>query len=413
MALDAQSNWNVEMSQPLKISSHTRRRTSALKSPILLPIRSNSTREVPLPPEILTQIFRHVSDLENAQAAFYSCSLTSHIWYTICTPYLYARPILTGGNFSLFTDTICPSKNAKIRHSPLAPLVKRLDMGRLVHNSSRSLTARLLGRLKPNIEEFVAPQASFAINSFAALSKCTMLRELDMSLISASISNKQLFQTLAPLQKLETLFFPRTSTGLRDKQGKEYIWPPKLKVLHLAGGVDDHFLRHQLVNVPPSLTRLSIQHCSQVYAPVLLETLSKIGPQLQHLTVRHGMSKLQVGVLDTLFILCPNLVALRVSADYISNEMFRIIPESHPLRILDLDCSPQAGADVGIDAGVIYKVVEDGQLRDLRRVIASPRLAWSASKKTRRDVGDLVEVLEDAEMERPLGLTPGVFVMKD
>ena len=286
-------------------------------------------------------------------------------------------------------------------------------MSRLVHNSSRSLTARLLGRLKPNLEEFVAPQASFAINSFAALSKCTKLRELDLSLISASISNKQLFQTLAPLEKLETLFFPRTSTGLTNRQEEEYKWPPRLEALHLAGGIDNNFLLHQLVNCPTSLARLSVQHCSQVSAPALLETLSKIGPQLQHFTIRHGMSKLQIGVLDTLLLLCPNLVALRIDADYISNNLFEYIPNNHPLRILDLDCSPQAGADVEINPRVLYEVVEGEMLRDLRRIVVSARLAWSATETTRRDVGDLVEVLEDAEMDRPLGEKAGVFVMKD
>jgi len=41
-------------------------------------------------------------------------------------------------------------------------LVRVLDMSMLVHNGSRSLTARILGRLKGSLEYFVAPQASFA-----------------------------------------------------------------------------------------------------------------------------------------------------------------------------------------------------------------------------------------------------------
>ena len=34
-------------------------------------------------------------------------------------------------------------------------------MSGLVHNGSKSLTARLLGRVKNNLDEFIAPQASF------------------------------------------------------------------------------------------------------------------------------------------------------------------------------------------------------------------------------------------------------------
>jgi hypothetical protein len=288
-------------------------------------------------------------------------------------------------------------------------------MSELVHNSSKSLTARLLGRLKGNVEEFVAPQSSFAINSFAALSKCVRLRTLDLRLISASISNQQLFQTLLPLQNLEVLFFPRSSS-LADQLRKGdavYAWPPRLRALHLAGGVDDYFLGRHLVLAPRSLEQLSIQHCAQIYAPTLLETLAAVGPQLKHLTIRHPMTKLQVGALDHILLLCPSLVSLRISADYISNGLFELIPTGHPLQVLHLDCSAQAGADVGVDAGVICQAVDEGRLGNLRSVGVSARLAWDATISTRRDVGELVDALEDGEMERPLGVKAGVFVIKD
>ena len=286
-------------------------------------------------------------------------------------------------------------------------------MGELVHNSSRSLTARLLGRLKGNIEEFVAPQASFAINSFAALSKCTKLRHLDLSLISASISNKLLFQTLKPLQNLETLFFPRSSSQDEEREESAYSWPPRLKALHLAGGIDDFFLRTHLVNAPKSLERLSIQHCSQVYAASLLETLTTLGPQLRYLTIRHPMSKLQTGVLDYIFTLCPSLEAFRISADYISNDIFQLIPDRHPLQILDFDCSPQAGADVDIDPVYLYDTVEKGKLPDLRSVRVSARLAWTATESIRRIASDLAGLLEEREEEKPLGVLTGVWTMPD
>jgi hypothetical protein len=282
-------------------------------------------------------------------------------------------------------------------------------MGELVHNASKSLTARLLGRLKGNVEEFVAPQASFAINSFAALSKCTRLRHLDLSLISASISNKLLFQTLKSLQYLETLFFPRSSSRDEDHPSTSYTWPPRLQALHLAGGIDDFFLSTHLTNAPPSLSRLSIQHCSQIHAPTLLATLQTLGPQLQHLTIRHPMPQLYAGALDSIPSICPSLTAFRISADYISNTLFTLVPPSHPLQILDLDCSPTAEADVEISASAIYDAVEEGRLPDLRSVRASARLAWAATETTRLDASDLLEILEEGEMERPLGVPVGVW----
>lgn len=44
---------------------------------------------------------------------------------------------------------------------------------------------------------------------------------------------------------------------------------------------------------------------------------------------------------------------------------------------------------------------------------ASARLAWDATPGTRRDVGELVEALEVGEMDKPLGVKAGVFVIKD
>jgi hypothetical protein len=415
MALDAQSNWNVEMAQPLKIpirlSSQKPIAELSPTSPIPTIIPSPSGREVLLPSEIIAQILSYIPRRENTQSTFWACCLVSRAWYSAGIALLYNRPYINGGNFAEFVRTVCPSKNAHIRLSTLAILVRKLDMGELVHNSSRSLTARLLGRLKGNIEEFVAPQASFAINSFAALSKCTKLRHLDLSLISASISNKLLFQTLKSLQELETLFFPRSSSHDQEQTDVPYAWPPKLKVLHLAGGINDHFLPKQLTNAPLSLQRFSIQHCPQVYASSLLRTLETLGPQLQHLTIRHPMPQFWVGALDSVLDTCPSLIALRISADFVSQEMFSsvYIKSPHPLQILDLECSPTAGADVGISANSIYDAVEESRLPDLRSVRVSARLAWGATKGSRTDASDLAEILEEAEMERPLGIATGVW----
>ncbi|RDW77500.1 hypothetical protein BP6252_05553 [Coleophoma cylindrospora] len=415
MALDAQSNWDVEMSMPLRIpSSQTPRPKHMDKSENTVVLLSKpDAPEVLLPAEILAQIISYIPIRPTSQSMLWSCTLVSRAWYSAAIARLYQRPYLSGNNFEQFVRTVCPSKNAHIRQSALAVLVHRLDMGELVHNASRSLTARILGRLKGNLVEFVAPQSSFAINSFAALSKCSRLRHLDLSLIASSISNKLLFQTIAHLQHLDTLYFPRSASHDPDRSIVPYTWPPQLRVLHLAGGIDDFFLRTHLIHAPQSLQRLSIQHCPQVHAPDLLYMLEVLGAQLQHLTIRHPMSKLPPGSLDYIFTMCPSLVAVRVSADYISDTMFEAIPENHPLRILDLDCSPLAGQDVEVSANAIYEAVEEGRLPDLRSVRVSNRLAWTATERTRSWVRDLEEILEEAEDERPLGIVTGVFPTND
>ena len=120
-----------------------------------------------LPPEILQGIFSHVK----GQPALHASTLVARTWYQSAIPLLYAKPIIDGSNFDAFVRAICPSVNAHIRTNGLAELVRRLDMGRLVHNGSKSLTARLLGRMKGNLEEFVAPQASFA---YVCLIRCAI-----------------------------------------------------------------------------------------------------------------------------------------------------------------------------------------------------------------------------------------------
>jgi hypothetical protein len=421
MALDAQSNWDVEMSQPFRVpprqsSSYTIEAPSIKPSSESIAYVKTPTREILLPAEIIFQITSFIP-LRSSQSTLWACTLVSRAWYASSIARLYNYPHITPTNFSSFVSTICPSKNARIRHTPLSALVLHLDMSELVHNSSRSLTARLLGRLKGNVEEFIAPQASFAINSFAALSKCVHLKVLDLSLVSTSIEMEQLFNTLATLKNLETLFFPRTSYGSNYWQGlpdeHSFAWPPELRALHLAGGIDDAFLRRQLIRAPQTLERLSIQHCSQIYSGALLECLQVLGPRLKHLTIRHPMPKLFPSCLDQVLGICHSLIALRISADYISHRLFETIPQSHPLRILDLDCSPTADANVELDPDVVFFAVEEGQLPDLRSVRVNARLAWTASKTVRRDAADLGDILEAAERERPLGVVAGVWVVSD
>lgn len=389
MALDAQSNWNVEMSQPLKLSIRSQKAEPKQSPGSMAELYLKApSQEILLPLEIISHILSYIPHRADTQSTFHSCTLVSRLWYSASISLLYDRPYLNGANFNAFVTTVCPSKNAHIRQSALAPLVRRLDMGGLVHNSSRSLTARLLGRMKGNILEFVAPQASFAINSFPALSKCTQLRYLDLSLISASISTRLLFQSLKTLQDLETLLFPRTSNSDQDRDDEVYEWPPKLQGLHLAGGVDDHFLRTHLLNVPQTLCRFSIQHCTMVYSPALLSSLEYLGPQLKHLTIRHPMNRMGVGALDYVLLMCPSLTAFRISADFITDALFENIPQDHPLQILDLDCSGTAGTEVGVSAGAVYDAVEEGRLPFLRSVRVSSRLAWNATERGRRDILD-------------------------
>lgn len=114
---------------------------------------------ISLPPEILEHVLSQIPI--PSQRTFYAAALVSRVWYSAAIKYLYHSPKIIGRNFDLFIRSVCPSINAHVRYNGLADLIRKLDMSALVHSGSKSLTARLLGRVKYNLEEFIAPQASF------------------------------------------------------------------------------------------------------------------------------------------------------------------------------------------------------------------------------------------------------------
>lgn len=129
----------------------------------------SSRRYVHLPTEVLIHIASFIYDewsedsSYNSQLILRNFCLVSRQWYSAGIGFLYARPQLDQGNsFSLFTNTVCPPVRSRERKVDLGSFVQVLNLGRLVHHSSNSLTARLLGRVKKNLKTFVAPRVSFA-----------------------------------------------------------------------------------------------------------------------------------------------------------------------------------------------------------------------------------------------------------
>lgn len=107
---------------------------------------------------------------------------------------------------------------------------------------------------------------------------------------------------------------------------------------------------------------------------------------------------------------CPSLIALRISVDYVSDALLESNGvKCHPLRVLELDCSNTADAEVGISPDSIWLAIDNGYLPDLRSIIVNARLAWQATERLRTSVSDLVELLQDREQKNPLKLRPGVW----
>ncbi|THZ66865.1 hypothetical protein D6C86_01158 [Aureobasidium pullulans] len=415
MALDQQRNWTISMAESLQA---TKDKTAAAAKPheqstASFPIRDDdpkphgyhSTEPAYLPDELVLEILSYVSHTPEAQKSLHTCCLLSRQWYTAALPYLYAYPKIYGKNYDPFVRTLCPSINLRVKDSPLASLVKVLNLGLLVHHSSKSVTARVLRRTEASLEEFVAPQASFAINSFAALSKSHNLRSLDLSLVSEAQPLDKLFSSLRSLKHLERLRFPRSSGfGAKTVDPDSIIWPPALKDLYLSGGIDANFL-YGIVHFPPSLERLTIEHCPQAKSHAiraLLTTLSRARLPLKSLSLSH-LPRLGISSLDPVLGLFPDLEELSVSVDYITPAIFN--PDfqewqsedtpnftNHKLRTLAFTNSGNPGVDDKFSPIDVLLTLDEGSFPNLRKVRIARSLGWERGE-TRDETEALIDRL--------------------
>jgi len=367
------------------------------------------TPAVYLPDELICQILENVTASAFSQRTFASCCLLSRQWYSVAVPFLYSEPYLYGKNFDPFVRTICPSINLHVRVSPLAELVTVLDMGNLVHQGSKSLTARLLRRTKARLHTFVAPQASFAINCLPALSKCDLLRKLDLSLVSESPPLPELFKTVSHLGNLRSFSLPRSS-GFGGGPGPGTLaWPPVLEAVNLSGGIDAHFV-HGIVAFPPTLRRLAIERCPQAkgYAVNhLLRTAVRSLPLLEELKLAH-MPRLESDALDDTLSILPRLRKLSVSIDYVTCLMFDLNPDIQrgapgvdpallnngcALQVLELTNSGNPGVEDKLSPIDILVAIDEGRFTSLRQVIVAKSLQWHSNLEAD------TEALQDALRE--------------
>ena len=110
-------------------------------------------------------------------------------------------------------------------------------MSRLVYNGSKSLTARVLGRVKGQLEVLIAPAATFSLLAFSALAKCVNLRLLNLEYVIERIDAVLLLRTVGKLHNLHTLSL-RTAwaASVTDSKKEEILsFPTSLRQLSITG----------------------------------------------------------------------------------------------------------------------------------------------------------------------------------
>jgi hypothetical protein len=337
MALDQQCNWDIMMADNLakvKLDFHARRDDTDTPQPAPgAPQESGDDggqanavwlgEPIYLPDEIIFQVIEFLARGHQAQSSLAAVCLLSRQWYSAAIPYLYRCPELYGNNFEKFERSICPSKNLHIRYSRFSRMVKVLDMSRLVHQASKSTTARMIGRTKESLEEFRAPQASFGDSCLAPLAKCQQLRSLDLSLVSESPPLPKLFRTVSHLNNLQGFKLPRSSGFGVHHNGAAIDWPPNLAEISLSGGIDAHFL-HGVVGFPQTLRSIVIEHCPLAKGFAVKHLLRNAVRPLQNLEyvkIAH-MPRLSAHAMDDILFLLPQIKKLSIDVDYITPAMF-------------------------------------------------------------------------------------------
>jgi hypothetical protein len=331
--------------------SRTPSSTSLAGSPALTPSTTTSEPErepVHLPDEIILEILSYLPEGKESQSTLWACSLLSRQWHNLTVARLYAAPHLYGLNFDPFAKTICPSLNPHIRKSDLAGLVRTLDMSKLAYQGSRATTARLLGRTKTDLQTFIAPQANWGINCLAALSGCTNLRSLDLSIISEAMGYRQLSNTIHKMTELRVLKFPR-SAAKHDANvytRSRMHWPPRLDDLTLSGDLHD-FVKNDVQpldggtpNLPRSVTQLTFQH-TNLDSGMFLATITELGANLTYFKIcnltYHDFDWPYPEGASKILHLCPKLETLEIGADLLTfNLLYYPVTEDNDDEILPI-----------------------------------------------------------------------------
>lgn len=309
---------------------------------------SSPSRSVFLPTEVVFLIaeFLNQTDEDESpqslvarQRAFYSFCLVSRQWYSVGISFLYQRPVFPGGNgFTKFAHTMCPPRGVKTK-ADFGSMVKTLSLAGLVHHSTNSLTARLLGRVKENLRFFIAPRVSFSVNCLPALSKCHNLLELNLSLISGQvIPFHRLKKAISSLWKLRKLELPASMslTHTDESTGK---WPPELRSLRIGGTLDPRVMG--TFEWPPSISELSIWKCTNLSAVVLYSVLEneQLRERLQSLHLDNTNEEMCTDQASDSLYWLPNLISLKIPVD-VTKDLLLLPPPgglpSLPLRALEL-----------------------------------------------------------------------------
>ncbi|PGH30214.1 hypothetical protein GX50_07041 [[Emmonsia] crescens] len=315
-----------------------------------------------IPAEIIVHILSYLREQPIRQHTLYSCCLVSRLWYSAALPLLYEKPYISGANFDNFALAVCPSAQAYAPRGDLGRFVRRLDFSKLVHNLTTSSTTRFLGRVKENVEVFIAPASGFSTVNLGALSKCKKLRSLDLLHVIRKIEFDAVKKAIQHLDNLRRLRLPR-STSI-NTTASHLSWPPNLRKLEINGALDPTIMH--TFDWPPKISSLTLAG-NTLREPAMIPAI------LSNPYLRNHLKSLRIPYeihhtpqhAELLVRYISNLHYLSIQGDLAKSSFFRTLASllsPLPLEIISLEQSqgfPDFSKEDFIDA-------LDGGLRNLR-----------------------------------------------
>lgn len=337
-----------------------------------------------LPFEIIVKILEFTEPKERTKQLLICRSI-----YCILLRNIYCYPKLDSTNFNPFVELLtCRENKGRFDH-----FVEVLDLSKIIQVAKTSYVGKLIRRCSASLQIFISSQSNFGLTSLISLRNCEKLKILDLSLVSGQVDLKELFQCICNLHALEQLSFPRSSIRCEDYQ---FEWPQNLWYLKLQGGITDDFLMNSVF--PSTIRSLEFAHCPNLSDEGVNDLLSKIGFQLERLSVFYPMPMLSGEGFNFALLYCPNLKMLYASISYISNNLFRmeylppLTDQDRPLKHIIIDSPGQAGEGAKIDPDEITSAICGDRLPCLHSLTYSKHLGWNIMSD---EIQDLVFEMEN------------------
>ncbi|KAK2747065.1 hypothetical protein FQN55_005334 [Onygenales sp. PD_40] len=277
-----------------------------------------------LPGEIVVHILSFVRDKSTRQKTLHSCCLVSRQWYSAAIPLLYERPRVDGKDFDRFVSAISPSTKAYAPRGDLGRYVRRLDFSNLVHHSSNSLMARIIGRVKNRLEVFIAPASSFSVVCLSPLSKCKKMRVLNLSFVLDALNFEAIKKAVRNMDNLTTLKLPPHT--IINTPASNIPWPPKLAKMEINGPIDFDVAPN--LDWPKTITSLTLAKSGvPTSSPGHILTNPSLNQRLRQLTVPFAPHNTFIDVFY-LPVVISNLTFLSLPGHQINDEFFCMLSAS-------------------------------------------------------------------------------------